>query len=154
MVKIDGANIRNQGRKTGWMGHQAAIGSVRGKRVKITPAESISVNDKKDFEKNGAVVGFLETEVEGDETQLPPGKYYLWAVKDPTEGWVGYAVDEEGNVHARAARVQVTESPPRKTKGPPRKASVHEEGFFVQIFMFVWAVGVLVWIQYAIVMFW
>lgn len=147
MVEIDGAKIRDQGHRTSWAKLRAGIGYVRGKQVKITPASKLLVKDKKDFEKNGAIVGFLETEVEGDETQLRLGKYYLWTVKDPIEGWVSYAVDEEGNVQAKAARVEVTES-----KGRPRKASVHEEGWWVSVIIVVaWAIYTL---TYIIVMSW
>jgi len=127
MAKIDGAKIRDKGRKTGYEKSQTITKTVKGKKVKITPAKSQRDRNRKDLEENGFAVGLLETEIEGDETKLPPGKYHLWAERDPEEGWNVHAVDEEGNVKGKAIRVEVTEY-----KGEPRKGKISEEGWCIR----------------------
>jgi hypothetical protein len=128
MPKKDGKKIRDQARKIGYDESKAVTKSIKGKKVKITPAKSQKGKNRKDAEEDGTLLGYLETEAEGDETKLQPGKYHLWAERDPNEGWAVHAVDEDGNVKGKALRVEVTEY-----KGKPRKAEISEEGWCIRL---------------------
>ena len=55
---------------------RAVTGERDGKKITFTPARP---TDNLDEAAQGYVLGILETEVEGDETGLPPGKYTIFA---------------------------------------------------------------------------
>lgn len=85
-------------------------GKKDGKNVKFTSADLRHLKSPEEVE-SGQVIGVLETEIEGDESGLPPGKYNLYLKK--VEGvWKVYA-ESGGKVVGQAARVEV------KTQGKP-----------------------------------
>jgi hypothetical protein len=85
-------------------------GKKDGKNVKFTKADLGHLKSPQEVE-SGQVIGVLETEIEGDESGLPPGKYNLYLKKVGGE-WKVYA-ESGGKVVGQAARVEV------KTHGKP-----------------------------------
>ena len=85
-------------------------GQKNGKNVTFTAADLRNLKSPKELE-SGQVIGVLETETEGDESGLPPGKYNLYLKKMGNE-WKVYA-ESGGTVVGQAARVEV------KTHGKP-----------------------------------
>ena len=75
-----------------------------GKRVTFTPAELGKLKSEKDLEA-GQVVGHLDTELPGDESGLPPGKYNLLLAKEGDK-WVVHA-ESGGQVVGPAKDVKV-----------------------------------------------
>lgn len=80
-------------------------GKKGGKKAKFTAADLTHVKTLDDMEE-GQVIGVLDTELEGDETRLPSGKYNVFVAKVNGD-WHGYA-ESGGRVVAKAARATVT----------------------------------------------
>lgn len=111
-----GKEIREKAKKMKLDKINTGHGMKNGKSVKFTPAKlnhGMSVTDL----EQGQVVGYLENELEGDETNLPPGKYHVYLKKVNGE-WKGYA-ESSGKIAAEALRVTV-EKRSGKQSGKPR----------------------------------
>ena len=90
---------------------------LKGKKMKFTPAE---VDKKKTIEEleEGVVIGVLENELPGDETNLPAGKHNIFATKI-NDKWYTFA-ESNGQVY-EAAKTKSTilsadEIPDKKMK--------------------------------------
>jgi hypothetical protein len=85
-----------------------------GKKIRFTPAR---VTDNLEEAGQGHVIGILETEVEGGETGLPPGRYTIFA-KSVGGEWEAFA-EANGTVVKQALDVtaaDVEEGKPGKPK--------------------------------------
>jgi hypothetical protein len=71
-----------------------------GKQIKMTPAD-LTGHSFEELRLKGLPIGRLETEIAGDETGLPPGKYNLFAVEVNGQ-WRAYA--EAGGRVVKAAK--------------------------------------------------
>jgi hypothetical protein len=76
-----------------------------GKKITFIPAR---VTDDLDEAAQGHVVGVLETEVEGGETGLPPGRYTIFA-KSVGGEWEAFA-EVDGSVAKQALSVTATDA--------------------------------------------
>lgn len=111
-VKLDPAN--------------AATAERGGKKIKVTPVDLSHVKTEADLE-DGQVVGVLETEVAGDETGLPPGKYHIFVAK-VGDVWHAYA-ESGGTIAAEAKRVRVE----RTKEKPTKKADIRLQGWCTEL---------------------
>jgi hypothetical protein len=71
-----------------------------GKKITFTPARP---TDNRDDAAQGYVLGILDTQVEGDETRLPPGRYTIFAHNVGGE-WEAFA-ERDGAVVQQALTV-------------------------------------------------
>jgi hypothetical protein len=99
-----GKEIREKAKKMKLDKTKVVHGKKNGKRVKFTGAKLEHVKSMKDLER-GQVVGLLENELAGDETNLPTGKHNVYLKKVNGE-WKAYA-ESDGKIVAEAARVTV-----------------------------------------------
>lgn len=91
------------------------IGEKKGRRISFTPANLSTVAQMFDIEQ-GQVIGVMETELAGDESSLPPGKFVIYLKKEFGQ-WKGYAA-ANGQVVAEAARVTVEQKFNKDTNKP------------------------------------
>ncbi len=75
-----------------------------GKNIKFVPSDLGRVKSLDEFE-NGQVMGVLDTEAEGDETGLPPGKYNIF-LSNIDGKWQAFA-ESGGKIAAASARVDI-----------------------------------------------
>jgi hypothetical protein len=93
---------------------KATTTKIQGKDITVVPASS-----GKDKPGVGEAIALLETQLTGDETTLPPGKYNLFLAKVGTR-WRCYA-EANGRIVAQAASVSVVnEEGPEKPVISPK----------------------------------
>ena len=73
-------------------------------KVTFIPAKLHQFESLQEIEE-GQVLGVLETDLEGDETNLPKGKYNIYLTKVDGD-WQAYA-EAHGKIAAKAARVSL-----------------------------------------------
>ncbi|NIM11954.1 MAG: hypothetical protein GTO45_07550 [Candidatus Aminicenantes bacterium] len=108
-----GKEIREKAKKMKLDKTKVVHGKKNGKRVKFTGAKLEHVKSMKDLEQ-GEVVGVLDNELSGDETNLPPGKHNVFLKKVNGE-WKAYA-ESGGKVVAEAARVTMEKKDKKEAK--------------------------------------
>jgi hypothetical protein len=86
-----------------------------GKTITFTPAR---VTDNLDEAAQGHVLGVLETEIEGGETGLPPGRYTIFA-KSVGGEWEAFA-EVEGSVVKQALQVTAADATEGGKAGKPK----------------------------------
>ena len=122
-VKPNGREIADMAKKTRSR-TDVVLGKKDGKNVKFTPAEMKHIKDLDEFE-DGQVIGILENELEGDETNLPQGKHNVFLGK--VDGnWKAYA-EAGGEISTEAARVEVSYHRPDEQK--PSQGEFHSSGW-------------------------
>jgi hypothetical protein len=94
---------------------RAVSADYDGKRITFTPAR---VTDNLDEAAQGHVLGVLETEVEGGETGLPPGRYTIFA-KSVGGEWEAFA-EVDGSVAKQALSVTATGAKEGDKPGKPK----------------------------------
>lgn len=117
-----GKEIKEKAKKMKLDTAKVVHGKKNGKSVKFNVAKLEHVKSVKDLEQ-GEVVGVLENELAGDETNLPPGKYNVY-VKKVNGEWKAYA-ESDGKVVAEAARVTVEKQRGKKNG----KSRFHPNGW-------------------------
>jgi hypothetical protein len=127
-----------------------------GKRVTFTPAELGKLKSEKDLE-GGQVVGHLDTELPGDESGLPPGKYNLLLAKEGGK-WVVHA-ESGGQVVGTAKDVKVDKKGVGKgQKGKrPDKPKFGEKGWYWEETYVVYYEEVtveVVYYEYTVITYW
>jgi len=111
--KVTGAEVAAQAKRMKLQHERSAHAEMGGKGSRFTPARLDHLHKLEDLEA-GQVIGVLDTELAGDETDLPPGKYNVHVRKREDGEWEAVA-EADGRVVSRAARVTV-----RKEKEHPR----------------------------------
>jgi hypothetical protein len=86
-------------------GGRAVTQELQGKKIRFTPAR---VTESLDEAAQGHVLGVLETEVEGAETGLPPGKYTIFAHNVGGE-WEAFA-ELDGDIVQQALTVTAADA--------------------------------------------
>jgi hypothetical protein len=94
---------------------RAVSADYEGKKIAFTPAR---VTDNLDEAAQGHVLGVLETEVEGGETGLPPGRYTIFA-KSVGGEWEAFA-EVDGSVAKQALSVTPTDAKGGDKPGKPK----------------------------------
>jgi hypothetical protein len=97
-----------------------SVGEKGGKKSKLTPARLDHLEDQQDLEE-GQFIGVLETEVPGDRSGLPPGKYNMFIAKVGND-WQVYA-ESGGEIVAEAANVTERKDTPKDMKPKFREGS-------------------------------
>lgn len=130
-----GKEISDKAKATKFDTANATTGVKAGKKVKFTPARMDRNKKIQDLE-NGEVVGLLETELKGDETPLPPGRYNVFLAK-VGNNWRAYA-ESGGKIVAEGVRVRVEES----ARPGPTKPEFRPEGwcFWLSLGWWSWAI--------------
>lgn len=105
-TKPSGREVAEKARGVRLDKNRSFSGVKNGKNVKFTPANIDHIKTLEEFEE-GQVVGVLENDLEGDESNLPVGKYNVFLANVNGE-WHAYA-ESGGNVAAEAARVEVSQ---------------------------------------------
>jgi len=132
--KPSGREIADMAKKTRTR-TDVVLGKKDGKNVKFTPAELEHLKDLDEFE-DGQVIGILENELEGDETNLPQGKHNVFLSK--VDGnWKAYA-EAGGEISTEAARVEVSYH--RLDERRSSQGKFHPEGwcFTICLIPFFW----------------
>lgn len=75
-----------------------------GKRLKFTPANLDHIRKMSELD-DGVILGELETELEKEETGIPPGKHSLF-LAGLENGWQIYA-ESDGEIVGKAAQVRL-----------------------------------------------
>lgn len=88
-VKLDHANM--------------VTATILNKKVTFTPAFFVT-----DSLGNGKIMGVLETEIAGDETNLPPGKYNIYVAN--VKGKLHCYAESNGKIIKEAARVELVDT--------------------------------------------
>lgn len=97
---------------------KSVVGKKKGKSVRFTGAVLRRLQSVEQLE-DGQFIGLLETETEGDESGLPPGKYNLH-LASVNGRWRVFA-EAEGKVAGEAVRVKVEKHGWGERKaGPPK----------------------------------
>ncbi len=102
--KPEGEEIAQKAKKIKLDKNKFVHGKKKGKSVKFTGTEFPPLSSLEELEE-GQVIGVLENEVEGDETDLPVGKHNLFLC-NVNGNWKVYA-ESNGKITAEAARVKV-----------------------------------------------
>jgi hypothetical protein len=97
-----GKEVRDKANAAKLDSGKAASGRKDGKTSKLTPARLDHVKRIEDLE-DGQFIGVVDTEIEGDKSGLPPGKYNMFIAKVGGD-WQVYA-EADGDIVAQAARV-------------------------------------------------
>ena len=124
-----GRDIAEKAKATKLDASQATTANVQGKRVTVTPADAGQLKSHSDM-REGQVLGQLDTEVAGDETGLPAGKYNLYAVEQD-DGLHVYA-ESGGQVVGEGLRA--TKHSDRSSRG--NKPEITEPGWCISIWIF------------------
>jgi len=98
--------------------------TVKGKKMKFTPAEIKKKMTIEEYEE-GTVVGVLENELPGDETNLPAGKHNIFTAKI-NDKWYTFA-ESNGQVY-EAAKTKVTQLSEDEIKD--KKTTFGEDGWW------------------------
>jgi len=116
--KIGGPEVAARARRAHVDSPRRTGAEMKGKKSHFTPAHLDHLRKKEELEE-GQVVGVLDTELAGDETDLPPGKYNLFLRKSEDDEWEAVA-EAEGRIVSKAARVTVRfeKERPGAAKGP------------------------------------
>lgn len=124
--KPKGEEIAEKARKIKLDKEKSVQGQKQGKNVKFTQTELPPPTSMEELEE-GQIIGVLENEIEGDETDLPVGKHNLFLC-NVNGNWKVYA-ESNGKVTAEAARVKVERHywGERKVKKP----DFNPEGFCI-----------------------
>lgn len=123
--KIDGREVAARAKQTGLDERRKASAEMTGKASRFTPARLDHVQSLEDLEK-GQVIGVLDTDLAGDETDLPPGKYNVYVRKGQDGTWEAVA-ERGGEIVSKAARVEVrTHKEHPKGKGAPEEVLLPE----------------------------
>jgi hypothetical protein len=96
-------------------GNRAVTAEHEGKNITFTPAR---VTESLDEAAQGHVLGVLETEIEGGETGLPPGRYTIFA-KSVGGEWEAFA-EVDGSVAKQALRVTAEDAKEGDKPGKPK----------------------------------
>jgi hypothetical protein len=96
-------------------GKRAVTAEHDGKNITFTPAR---VTESLDEAAQGHVLGVLETEIEGGETGLPPGRYTIFA-KSVGGEWEAFA-EVDGSVAKQALRVTAEDANEGDKPGKPK----------------------------------
>jgi hypothetical protein len=126
-----GHQIAEKAKATKFDRARATTAKVQGKNVTVIPADADQLTSESEA-KAGQVIGQLDTEVTGDETGLPPGKYNLYA-EEREDGWHVYA-ESGGQVVKEGLRARAD-----KTKDPASrngKPEITEPGWCISIWIF------------------
>ena len=99
---------------------KATTEHIKGKAIIVIPVAS--ENDRPGL---GEAIAVLDTQLEGDETNLPPGKYNLFLAK-VNKHWHCYA-ESNGRIVAEAASVSVVD------QEGPEKPIISPKGWQVNI---------------------
>ena len=102
--KPSGREIAEKAKGMRLLKGEAVKGNKNGKIITFTPADTSHIKSLDDFEE-GQIVGVIENEHTGDETDLPPGKHNLF-LTNIDGNWNIYA-ESGGNIVAEAVRVEV-----------------------------------------------
>lgn len=115
--KIDGQRVAQQAKEMHREERREAKGSMGGKESRFIPARLDHVRKLKDLEE-GQVVGVLDTDLAGDETDLPAGRYNLFLRRGEDGEWEAVA-ERDGRIVSKAARVTVSveKEPPGGGRG-------------------------------------
>ena len=116
----DGQEIKEKARGARLDRSKGGRGQKGGKNATLTPARLDHLKGTDDLE-NGAFIGELETEIEGDRAGLPPGKYNVFIAKVRGD-WHVYA-ESGGQVVAEAASVTERPDTPRDMEPQFREGS-------------------------------
>jgi len=120
--KPSGPEIALKARTAVLDSENSTTGEKNGKKIKLIPANLPQGKSEAELE-DGQVIGVLETEAQGDETSLPPGKYNLFLAKEGND-WHTYA-ESGGRIVAEAARVKVEKQP----QGTRRRPEIRAQGW-------------------------
>lgn len=122
--KPDAKEIAEKSKKIILMKDEAYETTVKGKKMKFTPAK---INKKMTIEEleEGTVVGVLENELPGDETNLPAGKHNIFTAKI-NDKWYTFA-ESNGQVY-EAAKTKATQL--SEDEIPDKKIKFGEDGWF------------------------
>jgi hypothetical protein len=110
-----GAYIAARLKKADIDGGRAVTQEYEGKRIRFTPAR---VTESLEEAAQGHVLGILETEVEGGETGLPPGRYTIFA-KSVGGEWEAFA-EMDGTVVQQAMEVTAANARDGDKPGKPK----------------------------------
>jgi len=102
--KPKGSEIAEKRKKVKLDTERAIEGVKKGKKIKFTPTILPKMNSVEELE-DGQVIGVLENEIEGDETDLPIGKHNIFIAKIDGE-WKGFA-EFNGEVVAEIEKVSI-----------------------------------------------
>lgn len=102
--------ITEKAREAKWEADKTVTGVVGVGKITFTPADLSAIRSERELEE-GRIIGFLQTEVQGDETKLPPGNYHLYLAKRNSKDksdkrWHVYA-EADGKIVSEAVRVRV-----------------------------------------------
>jgi len=103
--KIEGPEVAAQAKQARLDQERKASAEMAGKASRFTPNHLDHLQKLEDLEK-GQVIGVLDTELAGDETDLPPGKYNVFVRKGDAGEWEAVA-ETGGRIVSKAARVKV-----------------------------------------------
>ena len=106
--------------------NRAVRGKKDGKSAVFIPADTRKLAREEDY-AGGQVLGVLETELEGDETGLPPGRHNLYLCRVGKE-WCVFA-ESEGKITGQALRVEMTKH--KIGEHPGKKATFNPEGWCI-----------------------
>jgi len=98
-----GEDIANKAKKATLEKDRAATGTHEKKKCTFIPADLSHIKTEKELE-NGHFIGQMNTELPGDLTKLPPGKYNLYLAKVKGE-WHVYA-ESGGKIVEQAHKVK------------------------------------------------
>jgi hypothetical protein len=131
--KIHGPDVAALAKKIRLEDDRRGTGEMGGKKSHFIPARLDHLHNPEDLEQ-GQVIGVLDTELAGDETDLPPGKYNVFLRKGDDGEWEAVA-ETDGRIVSRAARVTVRSEKekegPGREKGPrkPPRPEFKERGW-------------------------
>jgi len=123
--KIDGQEVAARARQIRLDDQRTGRAEMAGKASRFIPARLDHLHEVEDLEK-GEVIGILDTELAGDETDLPPGRYSVYLRKGDDGSWEAVA-EADGRIVSKAARVTVrTHEEHPKGKEAPGEALLPE----------------------------
>lgn len=103
--KLEGSDVAARARKAQVDSERRAGAEMAGKKSHFTPSRLDHLRRTEELEE-GQVVGVLDTDLAGDETELPPGRYNLFLRKGENDQWEAVA-EADGRIVAKAARATV-----------------------------------------------
>lgn len=131
--KPSGREISDRAKGISLQEDRALHAKREGKNIKFTPADLGHVKSLDEFE-NGQVMGVLDTEAEGDETGLPPGKYNVF-LSNVDGKWQAFA-ESGGKIAATASRVDINQHKMEERKSP--KTTFNPDGWCICICIVSW----------------
>lgn len=132
--KPSGKEIAEKAKRVRLERYNSTQAEKNGKKVKFTAANLTHLESVAELEE-GQFAGELETELEGDETGLPAGKYNIFIAK-VNGTWHAYA-ESGGTIAAEAVRVTV--EPHKEGKFKLQEPSFDPDGWcFCWCILHVW----------------